>query len=89
MSAELVDPFAPATHEPMTLKEYDAIRDDGQEAVLTDRAYLPDAYQFLLRSLGTLAQTSHDPDGYAARVLRELRMRAKDGIPMNERGQQI
>lgn len=89
MSAELVDPFAPAVREPMTLEEYDEIRDDGQGAVLTDRAYLPDAYQFLLRSLGALAQTSHDPDGFAARVLRELRTRANDGIPMSDRGPQL
>jgi hypothetical protein len=88
MSAQLVDPFAP-TIQPITQDEYDRIRDAGQEAVLSDRGYLPDAYQFLLRTLGTLAMTGYDPDGFAATQLRLLEARALDGVPMNDRQERL
>lgn len=88
MSAQLVDPFAP-TIQPITQDEYDRIRDAGEEAVLSDRGYLPDAYQFLLRTLGTLAMTGYDPDGFAATRLRLLEARALDGVPMSERSERL
>lgn len=75
--------------QPITQDEYDRIRDAGQEAVLSDRGYLPDAYQFLLRTLGTLAMTGYDPDGFAATQLRLLEARALDGVPMADRGEQL
>jgi len=89
MSAELIDPFAAIVREPMSQSEYDQINDDDGEAVRSERGYVVDAHKFLLRSLGSLAMTSYDPDGFAARTLRELQMRAKDGIPMNERGERL
>lgn len=74
-------PAAPAT-QPMTLAEYDRLRDDVRAAVIHDKAFAPEAFWFLFTSLGTLAQTSADPDGFAARVLERVALRAKDGIPM-------
>lgn len=81
--------IAQPTIQPITQDEYDRIRDAGQEAVLSDRGYLPDAYQFLLKTLGVIAQTGCDAKGFAATQLRLLEARALDGVPMADRGEQL
>jgi hypothetical protein len=92
VTAEPPDPWdrpaAPAIQQ-MTLAEYDRLRDDVRPAVIHDKAFTPEAFWFLFTSLGTLAQTSADPDGFAARVLERVALRAKDGIPMYEPQEEV
>ena len=73
----------------MSLARYDDLRDTVQHAVINDHTFLPEAFQYLFSSLGTLAQTSADPDGYAARVLERVALRAHDGIPMYEPAEEV
>ena len=71
MSADLVDPFAPAT--PMLPKEYDAIRDDIRTAYLQSPWMLPALVNTTVAALGVIAQTGVDGDSrYATQVLRSL-----------------
>jgi len=71
MSAELVDPFAPAT--PMQPEEYDAIRDDIRTAYLQGPWMLPALVNRAVCGLGVLAQSGTGPDNVAAaQFLRNL-----------------
>jgi hypothetical protein len=74
MSAELVDPFAPAEPMyPMQLTEYDAIRDDLRTAYLRDPWMLPALINQAVAALGTIAQTGVEADNrYATQALRHL-----------------
>lgn len=70
--------------EPMRQDESDAIYDDVYDAMHDDRALLPEGFWFLFAAFRTLAQTSADPDGFAAQTCRQLVQRARTGVPMNE-----
>jgi hypothetical protein len=84
MSSAMPAAWATPVAEPMQQNEYDDIHDDVRNAMYDDKALLPDAFWFLFQSLGTLAETSHDPDGFAAQSLRRVLQRAVSGVPMNE-----
>ena len=73
MSAELVDPFAPANREPMTQDEYDRIRDDIRTAYLRGPWMLPALVNQAVAALGVLAQTGVEADNqFATQTLRHL-----------------
>jgi hypothetical protein len=73
MSAELVDPFAPANREPMTLEEYDAIRARLHATYLRDPWMLPALINQAVAALGVIAQTGVEADNqYATQALRHL-----------------
>jgi hypothetical protein len=73
MSAELVDPFAPAPIYPMTAEEYDAIRDDLRDCYLRQQWLLPAMINRCVAVLGVIAQTGTDADNRAAtQALRHL-----------------
>jgi hypothetical protein len=74
MSAELVDPFAPATSlYPMEAEEYDAILDDLHAAYLRDPWMLPALINRCVAALGVIAQTGVEGDNqFATQTLRHL-----------------
>lgn len=74
MSAELVDPFAPATSMyPMQSEEYDAIRDDIRQAYMDGPWMLPALLSQAVAALGVIAQTGTEADNrLATQSLRHL-----------------
>lgn len=80
MSAELVDPFDPtASWYPMSLEEYDAIREDIRKAYLGGPWMLPALVNRAVAALGVLAQTGVEADNRAAaQALRSLLMDAME-----------
>jgi hypothetical protein len=84
MSAELVDPFAPAP-EAMSEERYQDLWDKTRSAVLDDKTYLPEVYAYLFGRIGARAKTPGlDDDGWAAATLETIALRAESGIPMFE-----
>jgi hypothetical protein len=74
VSAELVDPFAPATSmHPMTVEEYDAIRDDIRKSYMDGPWMLPALLSVAVAALGVIAETGTEADNrLAAQTLRHL-----------------
>ena len=88
MSAELVDPFAPA--KAMDLDEYDAIRDAVTAARFDDKALLPEALDTALQALGVIAVSRRSEDAqFAAQTLRRICQRAVTGVPMYEPQEEV
>jgi len=80
---------APAV-EPMTDQRYLDLWDETRQAVIHDPAYLPDIFHYMFGYIGARAKTPGlDDDGWAAALLEIAALRAKDGIPMNERGERL
>lgn len=81
---------ASPTRERMTQDEMDAICDTIREAMYDDKALLPELFWFGLSALGVIALTGTEADNrHASRTLRQMVQRAKDGVPMNERGEHL
>jgi len=88
MSAELVDPFAPA--KPMSQDTYDSIRDSIKDAYLRDHSRVAEFLDAALSHIGVCAQTGVGSDSVAAaRFLQDLEVAARSGVPMNERGERV
>jgi hypothetical protein len=86
VSAELVDPFSPA----MSDERYQALWDKTRDAVLYDKAYLPEIHAYLFGRIGARAKTPGlDDDGWAAATLETLALRAESGVPMFEPQEEV
>lgn len=73
MSAELVDPFAPA----MTQERYDDLRDIAKAAVLDDKAFMPAGFWHMFAALGAIARNLNHGE-FAANTLEEVALSAWD-----------
>jgi len=83
VSAELVDPFAPA--RPMSQETYDSIRDSIKDAYLRDHSRVTEFLHEALAHIGACATSGVETDNLAAaRFLQELEVAARSGVPMYE-----
>lgn len=86
MSAELIDPFAPAKHEPpLTPEEVEAIGDEIRAHQFDDRALIPELHAIGFAALVDIAcgvGMPYMPASQATQAVRRMLQRAKWGGPL-------
>jgi len=81
MSAELIDPFAPADASALTDDDIERVRDAIQEHRFTDPALFPSVHWIEFAALSALAK---DGNPVAVSALRTVEQRAEFGGPLDE-----